>query len=50
VGKRDHDHALGALGLDVADDSTHITGVRDFRDGLAGLDDYRVLLSCQMGD
>jgi hypothetical protein len=33
VGKRDHDRALGVLGLDVADDSTHITEVRDFRDG-----------------
>src|SRR5665811_936060 len=50
VGKRDHDHALGVLGLDVAHDSADITRVRDFRDGLAGLDDYRVLLSRQMVD
>jgi hypothetical protein len=50
VGKRDHDHALGVLGLDVAHDSAEIARVRDFRDGLAGLDDYRVLLSRQMVD
>src|ERR1700694_5104667 len=45
VGKRAHDRALGVLGLDVADDSPHITEVRDFRDGLDGLDGYRVLFS-----
>ena len=50
VGKRDHDHALGVLGLDVADDSADITEVRDFRDGLDGLDGYRFLLSREMLD
>src|SRR5450631_3642061 len=50
VGKRDHDHTLGVLGLDVADDSADITEVRDFRDGLDGLDGYRLLLSREMLD
>lgn len=50
VGKRDHDHTLGVLGLDVADDSADITEVRDFRDGLDGLDGYRFLLSREMLD
>jgi hypothetical protein len=31
VGKRDHDYALGVLGLDVAHDSADITRVRDFK-------------------
>jgi hypothetical protein len=50
VGKRDHDRALGVLGLDVAHDSADITEVRDFRDGLDGLDGHRVLLSREMHD
>lgn len=50
VRKRDHDHALGVLGLDVAHDSADITGVRDFRDGLDGLDNYRVLFSRETVD
>jgi hypothetical protein len=50
VGKRDHDHTLGLIELDVAHDSADIARVRDFRDGLAGLEDYRVLLSRQMVD
>src|SRR5216684_4143898 len=50
VGKRDHDRALDVLGLDMAHDSAGITKVGYFRDGLDGLDGYRILLSREMLD
>ena len=50
VGKRDHDRAFGVLGLDVTHDSAGITKVGNFRDGLDGLDGYRVRWSGEMFD
>ena len=47
--RNDYD-AFGVLGLDATDDAAHITEVRDFRDCLDGLEDYRFLFraSCSI--